>query len=133
MKKMGIINSEIAKVIAAMGHTDTLVIVDSGYPIPPNVHRIDLSLRSGFPSILDVLQEVEKELAVEKLTCAAESAHYCSSLIEEAVAMFPGASSESVPHAEFKDRARFAAAIIRTGECTAYSNIILQAGVTFPL
>ena len=34
MQKIGILNSEIAKVLADMGHTDTIVIGDCGLPVP---------------------------------------------------------------------------------------------------
>ena len=34
MKKNGILNSHIAKVLADLGHTDTIVIADCGLPIP---------------------------------------------------------------------------------------------------
>lgn len=39
MKKNGILNSEITKVLADLGHTDTIVIADCGLPIPPSVKK----------------------------------------------------------------------------------------------
>lgn len=39
MKKQGILNSEIAKVLADMGHTDTLCIGDCGLPVPAEVKK----------------------------------------------------------------------------------------------
>jgi D-ribose pyranase len=38
---------------------------------------------------------------------------------------------ELVSHEEFKKLTSAAKAIIRTGECTPYTNIILQSGVNF--
>ena len=38
---------------------------------------------------------------------------------------------EQVPHAQFKQATRSARAVIRTGECTPYANVILVAGVVF--
>ena len=35
MKRLGILNSDIARVLACMGHTDTLAIGDCGLPVPP--------------------------------------------------------------------------------------------------
>ena len=43
MKKQGILNSEIAKVLADMGHTDTLCIGDCGLPVPADVKKIGQS------------------------------------------------------------------------------------------
>ena len=39
--------------------------------------------------------------------------------------------SETVSHEEFKRRTAKARAMVRTGECTPYANIILIAGVKF--
>lgn len=34
-------------------------------------------------------------------------------------------------HEEFKDRTLQSRAVVRTGECTPYANVIFQAGVVF--
>lgn len=36
MKRGGILHPELLAVIARLGHTDRLVIADSGLPIPPS-------------------------------------------------------------------------------------------------
>ena len=58
MKRNGILNSDISRVLSYMGHTDLLCIGDCGLPIPEETERIDLALRFGQPSFLDVLKEV---------------------------------------------------------------------------
>ena len=50
MKKHGILNSDIAKVLADLGHTDKVVIGDAGLPIPEGVKKIDLSIRLHEPA-----------------------------------------------------------------------------------
>ena len=40
MQKIGILNSDIAKVLADLGHTDTIVIGDCGLPVPAGVPKI---------------------------------------------------------------------------------------------
>lgn len=40
MKKQGMLNSDITKVISDMGHTDTIVIADCGLPIPDGVKKL---------------------------------------------------------------------------------------------
>ncbi|MGI2744182.1 D-ribose pyranase, partial [Bacillus cytotoxicus] len=72
MKKHGVLNSEIAAILAALGHTDTIVIADCGLPIPDSVKRIDLAVELGKPSFLDVLQVVIEDMAIEKVTVAEE-------------------------------------------------------------
>ncbi|MCB0052122.1 MAG: D-ribose pyranase, partial [Caldilinea sp.] len=34
MKKSGILNADIAAVVASMGHFDTITVADAGLPIP---------------------------------------------------------------------------------------------------
>ena len=53
-----LLNSEIISVLAAMGHTDQLVIADAGLPIPAAVKRIDLALEKGLPSFSGNIRDV---------------------------------------------------------------------------
>lgn len=48
MKRHGILNSHISKVLADLGHTDFIVIADAGLPIPEGVAKIDLAIKSSF-------------------------------------------------------------------------------------
>lgn len=72
MKKTYLLNSEISEVVARLGHTDLLVIADSGLPIPDGVKRIDIALTKGIPSFKDTLNTVLTELGVEKAYIAKE-------------------------------------------------------------
>ena len=51
-------NSNISRVIADMGHMDWLGVGDAGTPVPAGTEKIDLSVRPGLPSFIDVLKEV---------------------------------------------------------------------------
>ncbi len=62
MKRSGILNPQLAQVVASMGHTELLCIADSGLPIPPEVLRIDLALAAGVPGFLQTLDAVLSEL-----------------------------------------------------------------------
>ena len=42
-----------------------------------------------------------------------------------------GIDVELVPHVEFKQRARAARAVVRSGEFTPYSNVLLYSGAAF--
>ena len=44
MKKDGLLNPQILSAIAAMGHTEYLVIADAGLPVPSGIPVIDISL-----------------------------------------------------------------------------------------
>ncbi|MCX6079412.1 MAG: D-ribose pyranase [Chloroflexi bacterium] len=131
MKKNGILNKEISDVVAGMGHYQSLVICDAGFPIPPEVRRIDLALEPGLPAFMDVLRVVLKELQVEEIIIASETSDQSPARYQEMIALFPGVISKVVPHTEFKKLSYNAKACIRSGECTPYSNLILVSGVTY--
>ncbi|MCK6259047.1 D-ribose pyranase [Fictibacillus sp. KIGAM418] len=130
MKKQGILNSEIASVLARMGHTDTIVIADCGLPIPDDVKRIDLALTMGTPGFLETLQAVADDMQVEEVTLAEELEENEAYLSKVLVAV-PGTAQNRVSHETFKELTKNAKAVIRTGETTPYANIILHAGVIF--
>ena len=72
MKKVGILNSDISRIVADMGHMDWLGIGDAGTPVPKETEKIDLAVHAGLPSFIDVLNEVLKELEVQKIYLAEE-------------------------------------------------------------
>ncbi|MCK8101331.1 D-ribose pyranase [Bacillus sp. 2CMS4F] len=131
MKKHGILNSHLAKLLADLGHTDKIVIADAGLPVPEGVLKIDLSLKPGFPAFRDVAAVLADEMAVEKVIVASEikvSNPENASFIET---LFSEEAVDCLPHEEFKELTKEAKAVIRTGEFTPYANCILQAGVLF--
>jgi len=130
MKKNGILNSEISSVLARMGHTDYIVIADCGLPIPDETKRIDLALTSGMPSFKDVLKIVLADFVAEKATLALEVKEHNSEL-NNVVKRMEQFDLEYVTHEEFKLMTKKAKAVIRTGECSPYANIILHSGVIF--
>ena len=72
MKKNGILNSDISRVLSYMGHTDRICIGDCGLPIPDETERIDLALRFGVPSFMEVLKEVAGDMKIEAIILAEE-------------------------------------------------------------
>ena len=72
MKKNGIINSDISKVLSYMRHTDLICISDLGLPCPENIKTIDLSLKLGYPSFIEVLSEIIKDIKIEHIILAEE-------------------------------------------------------------
>jgi len=58
MKKNGILNPQLNRVISEMGHRDMLIVADAGLPIPKGVERVDLVLKYGIPSFAEVLPAV---------------------------------------------------------------------------
>ena len=131
MKKIGILNSEISRVISELGHTDKIVICDSRLPIPSHVKRIDLALKQGVPSFMDCLVTVLQEMQVEQAFVALEMNQKSPELKKEMELAMEGVTVHELSHEELKALTHDAKAIIRTGEFTPYANVILQAGVIF--
>lgn len=139
MKSGRLLNSELSAVIARMGHTDALVIGDAGLPIPVGPARIDLALTRGIPSFLETLGAVLDELRIERVVLAEEiKLRNPEQLagIEQLLAAYRARTGATVdiafvPHETFKQRCGAALAVVRTGECTPYSNVILHSGVVF--
>ncbi len=132
MKREGILNSEISRVLSYMGHTDTICIGDCGLPIPDEVERIDLALKFGVPSFMEVLKTVVADMKVEKIVLAEEIKTKNKEVFEEILRLFgEDIEIEYVPHQIFKVHTRDCKAVIRSGETTPYANIILQSGCIF--
>lgn len=131
MKKNGILNSDISRVLSYMGHTDRLCIGDCGLPIPETTERIDLALSFNNPTFMDTLKEVVKDMKVEKIILAEEIKDKNPKQNEAILELFKGIEVEYVPHTELKYLSGDCKAVIRTGETTPYSNIILQSGCIF--
>ena len=131
MKKNGILNQELLNVMGSLGHTDRIVICDVGLPIDKSVNRIDLSVTKGIVKFMDVLKPLLSELAVEKILLAREIVKKSPAMHQDIVELTKGIPLELVSHEEFKKLTKDTKAIIRTGECTPYANIILQSGVNF--
>lgn len=131
MKRHGILNSSIAKVLSDLGHTDFIVIGDAGLPVPSGVKKIDLALIPGTPSFEEVVKAVHEDMVVEKVIAAEEVKEQNQAQHQFIVNQFEKIEINYVPHEEFKRLMGEAKAVIRTGEITPYSNCILQSGVFF--
>lgn len=131
MRKTKLINSEISYTISKMGHTDSLTIGDCGLPIPDGVNRIDLALKYGVPTFLETLDTVLEELCVEEIVIAQEIVEKNNTIYDEILKRFENIKIVMVSHEEFKAMTKESKAVVRTGECTPYANIILKSGVVF--
>jgi D-ribose pyranase len=138
MKRGTILNPDLSRVVASLGHGDLLVVADAGLPIPPGVERIDLAFAPGKPAFQEVLEALLSEMEVERATVAAElrtaSPAAFRERLEATLLALPKVRErglEVVPHEELKRLTRGARAVVRTGEFTPYANVILHGGVVF--
>ncbi len=133
MKKIGCLNSELSYVISKLGHFDTLTVGDCGLPVPSGVQRIDLAVTYGVPGFFDVFNVIDAEAKFQKVTIASESKTQNPEFYEKITswAQKNGVEVVMVPHEEFKAGTKKSVAVVRTGECKPYSNVILESNVSF--
>jgi D-ribose pyranase len=126
MQEIGFLNSDIADVLSRLGHMDELIVCDAGFPIPLGVRTIDISLKVNQPTVAEVLIEILKYFSVEKIVLAQECQAHSPTQFTRITGLFdPGVAVETLPHSEFKQRSKGVKAVVRTGDFTAYSNILL--------
>ena len=131
MKKTKVINSDISRVIAQMGHFDKLSIGDAGMPVPKGTEKIDLAVDKGIPSFMDVLNNVLEELEVQKVYLAEEIKENNPQILAQITDRLPDTPIEFIPHSDMKAELNNCHAFIRTGEMTPYANILLESNVVF--
>ena len=136
-----IISPELLKVLAEMGHSDTLVIADGNFP-SESIGKNAIVIRAdghGAPELLSaILQLFPLDTYVEKPVSLMEvmpGDPIETPIWEEyktIVKNVGGRDADSIGTIErfaFYEAARSAYAIIATGESALYANIILQKGV----
>jgi D-ribose pyranase len=129
MKEIGLVNYELSDVITRLGHRDELLVCDAGYAIPSGIRVVDLSLAKDKPTVNELLQELHKFFSVEKLIFADETKAVSPSKFNAIVALFDEQTTvQTMPLAEFQSKSRMVKAAVRTGDFTAYSNVILVSG-----
>ncbi|MDP5253147.1 MULTISPECIES: D-ribose pyranase [unclassified Vibrio] len=139
MKKATLLNAEVSHLIARLGHTDEITIADAGLPIPAPVQRIDLALKDSIPSFIDTVTTVLSECQIEALTLASEMREHNPECHQQLMALIEQARQQSgreivvhyLSHEQFKTQTQRSKAVIRTGECTPYANVIFHSGVVF--
>jgi D-ribose pyranase len=132
MKKGGILNPAICSLLAELGQSDELLIVDAAYPLPTDGHVIDLTLTPGIPRLLDVLRAVTEELVIDAIAIPTEIKEFSPRIYAEIVKIVgDNIDIDEIPFHEFKEQALDVKGIIRSAEFSAYSSVRIVAGSAF--
>jgi D-ribose pyranase len=135
MIQQGILNPDVNHLLSRIRHTNTLVIADWAFPYWNEIEVIDLSLTKGIPLITDLLEVLKDNFKVGQIWQAEEflstnPAETCS-LYDQKFAAFKGLHPDlqvtRLPHNDFKKLVPNAIGLIRTGDPTAYGNVILES------
>ena len=131
MKKGGILNPAICSLLAELGQSDELLIVDAAYPLPTDVHIIDLTLTPGIPRLLDVLRAVTEELVVDTIAVPLEIKEHSPRIYQEILKIVGETDVDEIPFHEFKEQALEVKGIIRSAEFSPYASVRIVAGSAF--
>lgn len=127
MKRRGVINQPLSSELAGLGHGDTFLLCDAGFPIPKDMKRIDLALSFQIPSMQQCLKAILDEVVFQKVTIASEM----KGLNQEGYTFlkntFQKQEFEEVSQIELVELAKQAKFIVRSGELGCYSNVLLEA------
>jgi D-ribose pyranase len=129
MKEVGLLNRGVAKVVSEQGHKDLLMVTDAGFAIPKGLEVIDLSLAVNEPKVIEVLNELKKYYSVEKMFMAQETKDVSPSHFEAVSKVWgDNVEVEVVSHAALREMSKSVKAVIRTGDFTAFGNVVLVSG-----
>lgn len=127
MKRGGIINQELSRQLAGLGHTDGFMVCDAGFPIPKEAIRIDLALSFGVPGLKQCLRAILEEIVVEEVVMANEMETCNQEGSSWLGRVFKNQKRQVIPQKELLERAKDVKFFVRTGELAPYSNLILFA------
>lgn len=127
MKKRGVLNQALSGALAGLGHGDSFLLCDVGFPIPKEVERIDLALSFGIPDIKQCITAILDEVIIQKIVIAEEmrKMNCCGYQFIESV--FKKQEKEEIAQKELLERSKKVKFVVRCGETGYYSNIILEA------
>jgi D-ribose pyranase len=114
-----------------MRHKDLICISDCGLPCPEGVELIDLAIERNNPSFLKVLNVVLKDYTCEEYYLAAEIIEANPSNLDKIEQTMGNTPKSFISHEKLKQKLSECKAVIRTGEMSVYSNIILQSACIF--
>jgi simple sugar transport system permease protein/D-ribose pyranase len=131
MKRGRILNAELSKAIAMMGHGDIFMVCDAGFPVPLDRWRIDLAITHNVPDLFLVLELILSELSVERVYYADLAEQYNEPMVRQLEKTFAGtgAEFEVLPNERIlNDIAGRAKVIVRTGAFNPFGNIGMVCG-----
>lgn len=123
-----LLNPHVASLLRRLGHTDMLLIPDKGFPIPPGVETVDLTLTVDIPTVPQILAAIEADFPFDRLICAEELQHAVPERFQQYQDLVGGRMIENFPHVLFKEIAARARGCLRSADSTPFGNVILVSG-----
>jgi D-ribose pyranase len=131
MRATGILHPDLVSLLASAGHGDRIVLADAGLRIPEDRRSVDLAVTCGVPRMSQILDAVQGELVVESAVVAEEFEEWNPDVHRVVVDLLVVEPTVE-PHQDLMaEMAKSAYAYVKTGECTAYSSVVLVCGVSY--
>lgn len=135
-----ILGPELLKVLRAMGHGDTLAIVDGNYPADTDAKRLIRMDGLGVTEIMDAILSVMPLDEMVPEACWRPAAYLDPKRVEPIFKEFDAIIAKHEPKqkvhvlvgADFYDKVKGAYALIATTERRLYGNIVMKKGVIHP-
>jgi D-ribose pyranase len=131
MLQNGILNPGLLSLLARVRHTNRLVIADWAFPYWRDMEVVDLALVKGIPTVPDVLEALSPNFKVGEIWQAEEflvgNPQETIGRFDTCFSRFPEVRITRLPHLKFKELVPEAIGLVRTGDPTAYGNLILES------
>lgn len=133
-----IISPELLKILMEMGHGDEIVLADGNFPAASHAQRLIRCDGHNVPDLLDAILQllpldsyVAKPAALMQVVAGDTVETPIWEQYRKIIEQHSGILQplEQVERFAFYDRAKRAYAIVATGECALYANLILKKGV----
>lgn len=125
----GIINGQLASLLARFRHVNSIAIVDGPFPSYLNVETVDLAVKKGFPTIPQILDLILPELELSGVVMAKEfEATVEKATVDSYRSYLKGLPIQVIDHEDFKVKVGNTLGIIHTGDPIPYSSVILKSG-----
>lgn len=122
----GLLNPQLRSLIARVRHTNMIVIADYAFPYWPHLETVDLSLVQGVPTVIQVLEVILPAWKCGEIFMAEEfNSHNPKKVRDTFAKARRGVKTTFEPHLHLKQRVPAAIGLIRTGDDTIYSNMVL--------
>jgi D-ribose pyranase len=129
MMRDGIINGQLASLLARFRHVNSIAIVDGPFPSYLNVETVDLAVKKGFPTIPQILDLILPELELSGVVMAKEfEATVEQATVDSYRSHLKGLPVQIIDHEDFKVQVGKTLGIIHTGDPIPYSSVILKSG-----
>ncbi len=131
MRNDKILHPGLAKALAEVGHGDTVLVTDAGFPIPAGANRIDLGVVAGTVDAREILSIIRKEIFAEEVHFAPEVKTEFPQLYEDVQEICTGWGADFIAatHEELVEQwAPKAKVVIRSGSLLPWANFAIVAG-----